>query len=141
MKRWLEYNFTADYFSEENSWTESTSPWTKGTGLVYSSWWTKAVVLCVGSPACGLAGAATRRTLLRGPREVEVTAGNSPNGCCCTRHTREAGVTTAASSGERRSTGAHYGEGDERRGSSGVGRAEVRRGPFIGGGEVYYYAE
>jgi hypothetical protein len=48
MKKWLEYNFTADYFSEENSWTESTSSWTKGTGPIYGPWWTKAAVLRVG---------------------------------------------------------------------------------------------
>jgi hypothetical protein len=28
VKKWLEYIFTGDYFSEENPWTESTSPWT-----------------------------------------------------------------------------------------------------------------
>jgi hypothetical protein len=54
MKKWLEYNFTADYFSEENSWTESTSSWTKVTGPIYGPWWTKAAVLRVGSPARGL---------------------------------------------------------------------------------------
>jgi hypothetical protein len=28
VKKWLEYICTGDYFSEENPWTESTSPWT-----------------------------------------------------------------------------------------------------------------
>jgi hypothetical protein len=28
VKKWMEYIFTGDYFSEENPWTESTSPWT-----------------------------------------------------------------------------------------------------------------
>jgi hypothetical protein len=28
VKKWLEYIFIGDYFSEENPWTESTSLWT-----------------------------------------------------------------------------------------------------------------
>jgi hypothetical protein len=64
MKKWLEYNFTIDYFSEENSWTESTSPWTMQAA---DPPWTldrRTVVLRVGSPTCSLNGVAVHWTSL-----------------------------------------------------------------------------